>query len=235
MQDKETEKIVAIIPARGGSKRIPRKNIKIFLGKPIIVYSIEAAFKSCLFDEVMVSTDDEEIADIAKLYGAKVPFMRSAQCSNDYASTVDVMEEVISCYEKTGFNFNYLCCIYPTAPLISADKLKESFELMKLNNYDSSFPIVPFSYPVLRGLRVNEKLVKMVWPEYFNSRSQDMETIFHDAGQFYMAKVKSLQLKKTFWTENTGAIILSELESQDIDNESDWKIAEMKYKLIHKT
>ncbi|MDD5571193.1 MAG: pseudaminic acid cytidylyltransferase [Bacteroidales bacterium] len=226
-------KNIAIIPARGGSKRIPRKNIKDFLGKPIIAYSISAAINSQLFDEIMVSTDDNEIAEIAKQYGAKVPFMRSAKCSNDFATTIDVIDEVISCYEKTNIKFDNLCCIYPTAPLISPERLKESFALLNLKNYDSVFPVVPFSYPVLRGLRLNKERVQMVWPEHLNSRSQDLETIYHDAGQFYMAKTESMKLKKTLWTDNTGAIILSEMEVQDIDNEADWKLAELKYKLLN--
>ena len=166
---------IAIIPARGGSKRIPRKNIKLFFDKPIIAYSIEAALESGLFDEVMVSTDDEEIAEIAIKYGAKVPFLRSEKNSDDNATTVDVILEVLNQY-KSVFNINYSlgCCIYPTSPLIQIDHLKEGYELLKSFNYDSVFPIVAFSYPVWRGLQINEdNLVSMEWPEYYNSRSQD--------------------------------------------------------------
>jgi pseudaminic acid cytidylyltransferase len=225
---------LAIIPARGGSKRIPRKNIKEFLGKPIIVYSIETAIKSQLFDEIMVSTEDMEIAEIAVKYGANVPFMRSNECANDFASTVDVLIEVIEEYENRLEKYDTVCCIYPTAPLVNVNRLKESYDMLIDNNFDSVFPIVPFSYPVFRGLRLDNEKVQMVWPEYIDSRSQDLETIYHDAGQFYMSKVEIIKKKKMLWTNNTGAIILSELEVQDIDNSRDWVLAEMKYQLMRK-
>jgi pseudaminic acid cytidylyltransferase len=222
---------LALIPARGGSKRIPGKNIKDFLGQPIIAYSIIAALKSGLFDEVMVSTDDGEIARIALLNGASVPFMRSSQNSTDYSSTIDVIEEVIKCYDDKDLHFENVCCIYPTAPFVTATRLKEAFSVLTNNDYDSIFPVVPFSYPVFRGLKINSGVVQMVWPEYANYRSQDIETIYHDAGQFYMARTDKILSKRALWTDRTGTIILSELEVQDIDNETDWKLAELKYKL----
>lgn len=223
---------IAIIPARGGSKRIPRKNIKNFLGKPIIAYSIKAAIDSRLFDEVMVSTDDAEIAEIAEKYGAKVPFMRSSQNANDFAGTIDVIEEVIDCYLKKEIHFDNLCCIYPTAPFVSIAKIKEAYFLLQGKDFDSVFPMVPFSYPPLRGLRTINERVQMIWPEYLQSRSQDLEIIYHDAGQFYMAKTDRILKNKSLWTDNTGAVILSEMEVQDIDTEIDWKLAELKYKLM---
>lgn len=222
---------IAIIPARGGSKRIPRKNIKSFLGKPIIAYSIEAALDSGLFDEVMVSTDDDEIAEIAQQYRAKVPFMRSKQNANDYAGTADVLFEVLEQYKKMNFAFDKACCIYPTAPFLSIKKLKEAEALLEEQNYDCVFPIVHFSYPIQRALKKeNSGKITMFQPENIEKRSQDLESAYHDAGQFYFFRVKALFEKKQLWTDNTGAIILSEAEVQDIDSETDWKIAELKFK-----
>ncbi|OFX85991.1 MAG: pseudaminic acid cytidylyltransferase [Bacteroidetes bacterium GWF2_33_16] len=224
---------LAIIPARGGSKRIPRKNIKLFLGKPIIAYSIETALQSRLFDEVMVSTDDEEIAEVALQFGAKVPFLRSKETSSDYATTLDVVNEVLTRYQNELKSvFEYVCCIYPTAPLINGTTLQEGLNLLINNQFDSVLPAVPFSYPVWRGLeRTDTGQTKMIWPEYLNSRSQDLKKVYHDAGQWYW--IKSNNIKESLFTENTGAIILDQTVVQDIDTLSDWKLAEMKYKLMH--
>ena len=220
-------KNLAIIPARGGSKRIPRKNIKDFLGKPIIAYSIEVALKSKLFEEVIVSTDDEEIASIAIQYGAKVPFMRSKKCSDDFATTMDVMNEVYE--DKFNKNFDYICCIYATAPFIKVEHLKEGYNQIVINNFDSVYPIVQFNYPVWRGVKINEEgYTEMVWPEYLNSRSQDLVKIYHDAGQWYWYNSK--KVKDSLFTKNTSSIILSEV--QDIDTMSDWNLAEIKYELL---
>lgn len=226
-------KNIAIIPARGGSKRIPGKNIKDFLGKPIIAYSIEAAINSRLFDEVMVSTEDNEIAEIAEKYNAKVPFLRSEENSNDYATTMDAIKEVISQYkEKFNIVFENVCCIYPTAPLIQVGKLKEGLALLNEKGYDSVFPVVKFSYPVWRGLKIfSEGETQMLWPEYLKSRSQDLPNVYHDAGQWYWMKIK--KIIDSVFTQNSGSIILSEEEVQDIDNLSDWKLVEMKYKLLN--
>jgi pseudaminic acid cytidylyltransferase len=224
---------LAIIPARGGSKRIPRKNIKPFLGKPIISYSIEAAIRSNLFDEVMVSTDDEEIAEISIKYGAKVPFFRSNLNSNDYASTFNVMDEVISDYLIRDISFDYTCCLYACAPFVNASKLKESFQMLILNEYDSVLPIMPFGFPVQRALKIgNTNRVSFINPEKSLTRSQDLEKFYHDAGQFYWINNLTFNIKKAILTENTGYYLLSELEGQDIDNEVDWKLAELKYELL---
>jgi pseudaminic acid cytidylyltransferase len=222
---------VAIIPARGGSKRIPHKNIKDFLGKPIIAYSIEAALKSGLFDEVMVSTDDAEIASVASSFGASVPFMRSAQTSNDYATTADVIREVLDCYLKSGKSFDLFCCLYSTAPFVTQNNLKEAFS--KLEEFDSVFTVVRYSYPIQRSLNVRDGKVGMNHPQFKDSRSQDLEASYHDAGQFYFAKTDAFFKEKTLWGSNTGALILPELQVQDLDTETDWKLAEMKYKLLH--
>jgi N-acylneuraminate cytidylyltransferase len=223
-------KNLCIIPARGGSKRIPRKNIKDFLGKPIISYSIEAALNSKLFEEVMVSTDDEEIAGIAKEYGAKVPFFRSKKNADDFATTADVLMEVIESYNEISQNFDNICCIYPTAPFTTAKKLIKANLKLEEESLDAVFPVMPFSYPIQRALKIGDSKVSFFYPEFENSRSQDLEEAFHDSGQFYFIKTKAFLKNKSIFTANTGGIIINDLEAQDIDNETDWKIAEIKYK-----
>lgn len=226
-------KNICIIPARGGSKRIPRKNIKDFLGMPIIGYSIKAAIESGVFNEVMVSTDDEEIARIALQFGAKVPFMRSIKTSNDFATTADVINEVLDNYEKQGQKFDTVCCIYATAPFITSDRIKNAIATVEEGKADSAFSCVAFSYPVLRGLVITEDgFIKMRWPEYMTSRSQDLTQFYHDAGQFYISKIDSFRKTNGFWGDKTIPVILSELEVQDLDTPTDWAIAEMKYKLL---
>ncbi len=226
-------KKLAIIPARGGSKRIERKNIKPFLGKPIISFSIETAISSKLFDEIMVSTDDSEIAEISEKLGATIPFFRSKETSTDFATTSEVLTEVLNKYAEMGKKFDYCCCIYPTAPFISVSKLNESLELLQKNFFDSVFPVVKFGYPIFRALQKNDGKINMIWEENLNKRSQDLPAAFHDAGQFYWFDVEKFLTKKAMFTDNSGAIELSELEVQDIDNEVDWKLAELKYQLIY--
>jgi len=221
---------IAIIPARGGSKRIPRKNIKNFCGKPIIAYSIEVALASGLFDEVMVSTDDEEIAEIAIKLGAKVPFMRSNERANDTATTYEVIEEVLQRYKKDGHFFDNACCIYPCSPFITVDKLKEAFE--KLKHFDTVLPVVQYSFPIQRAMRKNEiGRISYIQPEFELSRSQDLDETYHDAGQFYWFNIEKLIEHKSIISINTGCVVLSEIEVQDIDNETDWQLAELKFKL----
>jgi N-acylneuraminate cytidylyltransferase len=220
---------VCIIPARGGSKRIPRKNSKPFLGKPIIVYSIQTALESELFDEVMVSTDDAEIAEISVKYGASVPFMRSAKNADDHATTVDVLGEVLQTYHSRGFLFETACCIYPTAPLTQSYRIKQGFEKLISLNADSVFPIVRYSYPIGRALQLTDGRIHMIWPENLNARSQDMPATFHDAGQWYWFNCEKLLASRKLWTENTFGVEVDELEVQDIDSLNDWKMAELKY------
>ena len=223
---------IAIITARGGSKRIPRKNIKEFLGKPIIAYSIEAALSSGVFDEVMVSTDDEEIAEIARKYGAKVPFMRSEKTSNDFATSADVINEVVEQYASKGVRFDVLCCIYPTAPFITAGKLKEAMSKFSDSSADSLVPVVKFDFPPQRGFIVKDGLVAFKYPEFALARSQDLEPMYHDCGQFYILKTDSFEREKKLVMSKTVPFIIPETEVQDIDNESDWIIAEEKYKRL---
>lgn len=223
---------LCIIPARGGSKRIPRKNIKDFLGKPIIAYSIEAAIKSGLFEEVMVSTDDEEIANISKKYGAKVPFLRSKENSNDFATTASVILEVLAKYQDIGKTFVYACCIYPTAPLIKSEKLRMGFEKLKNNDFSTVFPVVSFS--IWRGLKkYSDDSYKMVWPENLNKRSQDLEDVYHDAGQWYWFNVSIFKENSNLYSDNSSCLVLEGVEVQDIDDMEDWKMAELKYKLYN--
>lgn len=224
---------IAIIPARQGSKRIPDKNIRQFLGKPIIVYSIDIAVRSKIFDEIMVSTDSEKIAEIAKLNGANVPFLRSPETSDDFAGIAEVIMEILNRYISMGKTYKYFCCIFPTAPFIKERHLIESYKLLIDKNYDSVFPIVRFSYPILRSLKLIDGRVEMNWPEYFHTRSQDLPVSYHDAGQFYWMKTDALFEQKKIFANNSGGIVISEMEMHDIDNESDWKIAEMKYKLLN--
>lgn len=223
---------IAIIPARGGSKRIPRKNIKDFCGKPILAYSIEAALSSGVFDVVMVSTDDEEIAEIAKAYGAQVPFLRSAEASGDFATTADVLLEVLAEYENMGQTFDMGCCIFPTAPFVTSKKLTDSSEKFSDSTADALFPVVAFDYPTQRAMVIREGNLVFENPKYMNSRSQDLEPHYHDAGQFFFFRVDSFKKNRTALVGEILPLEVSGLEVQDIDNETDWQIAEMKYKLM---
>ena len=227
-------KTIAIITARGGSKRIPRKNIKNFLGKPIIAYSIEAALNSKIFDEVMVSTDDKEIAEISKHFGAKIPFIRSKETSDDYATTTDVILEVINKYKSLGREFDYGCCIYPTAPFINSERLCTGYNLLKNSGASSAIPVVNFSYPIERALKIDEKnKLCMIYPENVNKTSQSFVKTYHDAGQYYWFKTSDFLRDKNIFANNTVAIILPETEVQDIDTLDDWKVAELKYKILN--
>ena len=223
---------VAIITARGGSKRIPRKNIKVFCGKPIIAYSIKAALSSGSFDEVMVSTDSEEIKIIAEKYGASVPFLRSEATSNDFATTADVLEEVITSYRSIGKTFESFACIYPTAPFVTGTRLAEAAVL--LEDADAVLSVVKFSFPPQRAFVIRDGSVRFQHPEYERARSQDLEPIYHDCGQFYLCKIKPFLEHHSLILPATKPYILPEEEVQDIDTMSDWEIAEAKYKILHK-
>lgn len=223
---------LAIIPARGGSKRIPRKNIKLFAGKPIIAYSIEAAIRSNLFEEVMVSTDDEEIAEIALHYGAKVPFMRSKKNADDFATTYAVLEEVIEEYGRRGIKIDVACCIYPCSPLIKTESLEKAHKELLRKNLDSIFPVVEYTTPIQRALKVTDGKVDFLYPENINTRSQDLERAYYDAGQFYWFRVNPFLKEKSVLLKKNECIELSQYEVQDIDNEIDWGIAELKYSVL---
>lgn len=217
---------IAIITARGGSKRIPRKNIKEFMGKPMLSYAIDAALKSKIFDEVMVSTDDNEIAQIALKYGAKVPFMRSEKTANDFATTLDVLNEVIAEYGKLDKHFDEICCIYPCVPFLTADILKEAYNTFKKSNADRLTPVVKYSFPIQRAFRVNENgFLVFREPENANKRSQDLEAMYHDVGMFYFYKKSKLN------SSNIAMYEMDEKNIQDIDTVDDWEMAELKYKI----
>lgn len=223
-------KNLAIIPARGGSKRIPRKNIKDFLGKPIIAYSIEAALNSKLFEEVMVSTDDEEIAEISRKYGANVPFMRSEKTADDTVGLADVIEEVKNTYASHKIEFDYICCILATSPLLTKELMQRGFAELRTKKADSVRPVVRFGYPVQRAFNMDAKgTVTMFYPEFAQARSQDLEPAYHDAGMFYWMKAD-----KGLKGQNKYGFEISEMECQDIDNEEDWEMAELKFKINNK-
>lgn len=222
-------KNLAIIPARGGSKRIPRKNVKPFLGKPMLAYSIEAALSTGLFDEVMVSTDDEEIAEVARQYGAKVPFMRTPATANDYATLADVMKEVLTEYKNRGQEFDNSCLILATCPMLQSQDISSAYNRLTLSDFTMVYPVVLFSYPIWRCLDLAEDgSMRRHWPEFENSRSQDLPKQYHDTGTFYWHK-------NAEWLAGNvkiGGIEVDETTIQDIDTETDWKLAEMKYKLL---
>ena len=222
-------KSICVITARGGSKRIPHKNIKDFCGKPIIAYSIQAALDSGLFDEVMVSTDDRQIADIAESYGAKVPFLRSEATSNDYATTFDVLMEVVNAYKDRGMEFDVMCCIYPTAPFVTGEKLKAAMERLESSQADLVMPMVQFSFPPQRGFVIRDGSAVAMYPEMMPMRSQDLEPVYHDVGQFYFYRMATFGDPAQ---KRVEMIVVSETEAQDIDNYEDWEIAEMKYNLM---
>lgn len=226
------QKALAVITARGGSKRIPRKNIRPFLGKPMICYSIEAALASGAFAEVMVSTDDKEIAKIAQEAGACVPFLRSTENANDFANTTDVMLEVLQQYAERGEQFSLACCLYPTAPFVTAGRLAEAKKLLLERDADGVMPVVEFGFPPQRGVVEENGLIRFRQPEYAFSRSQDLERIYHDAGQFYFLRTERFLAQKKMVLDRMLPIHLSRMEVQDIDTMEDWKLAELKYQLL---
>tara|TARA_B100000242_G_scaffold17275_1_gene10582 strand:+ start:23000 stop:23719 length:720 start_codon:yes stop_codon:yes gene_type:complete len=227
---------IAIIPARGGSKRIAKKNIKEFNGSPLIKYSIEAAINSNIFDRIIVSTDDNDIAEISLNYGAEVPFFRSKETSDDYSTLGDVIYEALQKMDLDEKNLDYICCILPTAPFITKEFLIRAKKIFNENNYDSLFPVVKYSYPIWRSLRknVSSNNFEMVWPEHINTRSQDLEQIYHDAGMFYFLNTVSFLKKRSVFLQNNGCILTAPWFIQDIDDEEDWEHAEIKYNLLEK-
>lgn len=220
---------IAIITARGGSKRIPKKNIKAFCGKPIIAYSIQSALQSGLFEEVMVSTDSEEIADVSKDYGASVPFFRSISSSDDYATTADVLKEVLEEYRKRGKEFDNFCCLYPTAPFITCEMLESAMSMFKESAADSLIAVSSFSYPPQRAFGIKEGKLKYIYPENERKRSQDLDVEYHDCGQFYLCRVEAFETCRSLLMPYTIPFVIDEQNVQDIDNMSDWHIAELKY------
>ncbi len=224
---------IAIITARGGSKRIPRKNIKSFMGKPMLAYAIEAALGAGIFDEVMVSTDDAEIAAVACKYGAKVPFMRSAQTASDTATTFDVLDEVIVQYKAQGKEFDNLCCIYPCVPFLKAQSLCDAWQKMQEGKWNAMVPVCRYPVPIEWAMKIEDGALLPNDRASQNLRSQDIVPKYFDVGMFYFCKTDKMYQNRSLLPDNTGAYVLDETECQDIDTESDWKMAELKYKAMH--
>jgi len=223
---------LCVIPARGGSKRIPRKNIKDFLGQPIIAYSIRVALESNLFDKVIVSTDDEEIAAIAREYGAETPFLRPANLSDDYASANEPIKHAIRWCKDKGFSLSYVCCIYATAPLLRVEYLIEAYEKLRNSGKYFAFSVTSFAFPIQRAIRINNKGVSMFYPQYLMTRSQDLEDSYHDAGQFYWGLPEAFLNNLTAFSNKSIPIILPRYLVQDIDSLEDWRRAELLYSAI---
>jgi N-acylneuraminate cytidylyltransferase len=226
------KKIIAIITARGGSKRIPKKNIKEFFGKPMLSYAINACKDSGVFSEIMVSTDSDEIAETARNNGAQVPFMRSQKTADDFATTYDVIEEVVANYKNNGHEFDYICCVYPCVPFLSGRTLKDAFNKLIASGNDALQPVCKFPVPIEWAMKIedgilvpNDRAAQLI-------RSQDLTPKYFDAGMFYMIKTDVLLKGKSLTPEKTMAYVMDEQEVQDIDTIDDWKMAELKYKLI---
>jgi len=227
---------ICVIPARGGSKRIPRKNIKEFNGKPIIAYSIEAALKSNCFSQVIVSTDDDEISEVAKKYGALVPFVRPDELSNDYAGTIPVIKHAIEWMEDNNNYIENVCCLYATAPFIQSKIISKAYQQLQDSNSDYCFSVTSFSFPIQRAIKIVQgDKVNMFYPEHFNTRSQDLEEAYHDAGQFYWGKAQAFKDESPLFSEVATPYVLPRYLVQDIDTMEDWIRAEAMYKVLQET
>lgn len=227
---------LAVIPARGGSKRIPRKNIRPFCGKPIIAWSIEAALQAECFDRVIVSTDDAEIAAVAAQRGAEVPFMRPAELSDDYSGTIPVIAHAIDWHRQQGMNPEHVCCVYATAPFVRAEDLRRGLDILLQKNGDYAFAVTRYSFPIQRAVRITAAgRVEMFHPEYFATRSQDLEEAWHDAGQFYWGRADAWLAGKPIFSSDSFPVILPPERVQDIDTPEDWRRAEILFKALHET
>tara|TARA_B110000444_G_scaffold260495_1_gene307698 strand:- start:107 stop:808 length:702 start_codon:yes stop_codon:yes gene_type:complete len=227
---------ICVIPARAGSRRIPRKNIKEFNGKPIIAYSIEAALKSNCFSQVIVSTDDDEISDVAKKYGAYVPFVRPDELSNDYVGTIPVIKHTIEWMEDNNNYIENVCCLYATAPFIQSKIISKAYQQLKNSSADYCFSVTSFAFPIQRAIRiVQDNKVDMFYPEHFNTRSQDLEEACHDAGQFYWGKAQAFKAELPLFSEVATPYVLPRYLVQDIDTMEDWIRAEVMYRVLQET
>lgn len=227
---------LAVIPARGGSKRIPRKNIKEFCGKPMIAWSIEAAQESGSFDRIIVSTDDEEIATVAERWGAEVPFTRPANLSDDYTGTIPVVAHAIQTLVEEGMRFSAVCCLYATAPFVQAEHLRRGHELLASSDVDYAFSVTSYAFPIQRALRLNsDGRVDMLHPEYFLTRSQDLEEAFHDAGQFYWGRPHAWLNQRPIFSSAALPVLLPRYCVQDIDTPEDWRYAELMFQVMRQS
>ncbi len=223
---------LCIIPARGGSKRILRKNVRSFLGKPILAWTVAVALEAGCFEEVMVSTDDDEIAGVASNAGASVPFRRSPETSGDHADTLSVLREVTEQYRRLGRDFDFCCCLYPTAVLTRPENLRQGYDIL-IGDPELAYvvPVITFGYPIQRGVVVESGKLRMLHPDHYNSRSQDLPKTYHDAGQWYWFRTERMRDGLPILGPHSGAVIIPEMDAQDIDNEEDWHLAELKYQL----
>ncbi|MCR8913697.1 pseudaminic acid cytidylyltransferase [Marinobacter panjinensis] len=226
---------VAIIPARGGSKRIPRKNVRDFCSKPMIAWSIDAAWASGCFDRIIVSTDDPEIAEVAIEYGAEVPFIRPPELSDDYAGTIPVIRHAVNWIQQNGEPVDYACCIYATAPFISPEDLQRGWELIQQKAASYVFAVTNYAFPIQRALRITDSgRVAMFNPEHFNTRSQDLEEAWHDAGQFYWGSAEAWLKEMPVFSERAMAVKLPRSRVQDIDTPEDWTYAELMFRVMER-
>lgn len=225
---------IAIIPARGGSKRIPRKNIKVFGGIPIIAWSIRAAIRSGCFDHVIVSTDDDEIANIAHAYGAEIPFIRPKELSDDHTGTIPVIAHAINWQNKNNIRqVKDACCIYATAPFLQDTHLQKGLEILNTTSTEYAFSVSSYAFPIQRAIRINQdNRIEMFQPEYLNTRSQDLEEAWHDAGQFYWGRAEAWLQAKPIFSNNSAPVPISRNCVQDIDTPEDWAIAELKFSIL---
>jgi len=221
---------ICIIPARSGSKRIKNKNIKSFYGKPIIAWSIELAIASKIFDKIIVSTDDKKIANIAKRYGAEVPFLRPKKLSNDHTETVPVIAHAIEWISKNFIKPTYVCCVYATAPFLEKDDLKKGLKILIKSDSQYTFSATNYSYPIQRSFKINKKRIEMFYPKHYNSRSQDLEEAFHDAGQFYWGLTDAWLNDQPIIGQDSKPIFIPRNRVVDIDTLEDWSIAEKMFK-----
>ncbi|EPC04101.1 hypothetical protein L861_01980 [Litchfieldella anticariensis FP35 = DSM 16096] len=224
---------VAIIPARGGSKRIPRKNIKVFCGKPMIAWSIEAARDSGCFERIIVSTDDEEIAGIAHQWGAEVPFVRPAELANDYAGTLPVIRHAVTWIQDQGQTFEAVCCLYATAPFVQPEDLRHGLECLETSDADYAFSVTSYAFPIQRAIRLTpDGRVAMFHPEHYHTRSQDLEEAFHDAGQFYWGRADAWLAEKPVFGHDSTPVVIPRHRVQDIDTLEDWQRAEWLFRAL---
>ena len=227
---------LAVIPARGGSRRIHRKNIKKFCGKPIIAWTIDAALKSNCFDRIIVSTEDPEIAEVAQQYGADVPFIRPVNLADDYCATMPVVSNAVEWMMENGYHPKYTCCLYPTAPLISEDIIKSAFNKLLVGGNNFVFPVTTYPYPIQRALRVNiDGNLQMLSPELFNTRSQDLQATYHDAGQFYWGKTQAWLTEDNIFMSDSDVVMVPRYRVQDIDTIEDWRQAELMFEVLNKS
>jgi len=225
--------IIAIIPARGGSKRISNKNIKLFAGQPIISYSIKAAQETKLFERIIVSTDSEEIAEVSKSHGAEVPFMRPTELADDFTGTVPVLLHALDWLNEHGSVADYFCCIYATAPFIRPEFIRRGFDLLKEKEATVAFSVTTFPYPIFRALKIGDNgCIEMFWPNHENSRSNDLPEAYHDAGQFYWGNTEKFITEKTPFSSDAVPIVIPRYLVQDIDTLEDWKTAEKMYSAL---